>query len=248
MLGGFQVRTGLMLLKAVDGNSDYGVSPRQQLPVAVDYSGLARIQHPRRRNEWLAGRLCLSRAISLGWSEVATKGVIVAEELGNTQGGRPRFIVESKDRVYLSVSHSDGFAGGLVSECRCGLDIEPISYGALRAVKAVFEDAELELLGKTFGEPLNCWRGTAMWTLYEALSKAVGAPVLGRRLRIVAASKDPSADGWHQIRIATPSQFETKHCVPAGFESETTIYNDVAVSVVTTVDQEGLEIGKELNQ
>ena len=83
---------------------------------------------------------------------------------------------------------------------------------------------------------------------YEALSKAVGAPVLGRRLRIVAASKDPSADGRRQIRIATPSQFEAKHRVPAGFESETTIYNNVAVSVVTTVDQEGLEIGKELNQ
>lgn len=123
------------------------------------------LRFPKRRNEWLGGRLALKRIVGriLGVSDLVQVEVLPQES------GKPKLLVGGKvTRLAYSITHSNGFAVAAASadERLIGIDLEKIEHRITAWKNDFFHPSELTDDSDEFL--------TALWTQKEALVKLLG--------------------------------------------------------------------------
>lgn len=109
----------------------------------------------QRRLEWFASRLLVR--------ELLGQETLVAKH----QDGAP-YIVNSS--LYLSISHTNGYAVVAVADKKVGVDVELITRSALRASSRFMNDNELSALENDCANIVSLLH----WSAKEALFKVVG--------------------------------------------------------------------------
>ena len=137
--------------------------------------------HPKRKLEWLGGRIAAKRTVmsmaSLHHGDAVPPWL--ALEIATDPDGRP-FIraVNYPGRTMpdISISHSRGVAAAMAAgEGRCGVDIQKVTPSVIRVCERFAGGAELTILNTLSGDWSEAARLTLLWAAKEALKKAIGA-------------------------------------------------------------------------
>ena len=167
-----------------------------------------RYRHPKRRLEWLGGRLAAKHCLH----QLAALGLINAvpwheHTIHNDTHGRPYVSWTSLagSPPALSISHCRGYAAALVrAGGACGLDIEHISP-RLAAVQARFSTPREITLLHAVHAPLT--RLAVIWTVKEAVKKCFlhDQPTFVSRISLTDVTIDPTAQ-MYTVRCQVDSQ------------------------------------------
>lgn len=153
----------LHLLEATHGalkSAPHVLTPEEQ-------AALAHYSVPKRRREWLLGRLAAKEAIA-GLTGLPLEMVAIRK----LPGGRPAFHLP-EDRLpgwHLSISHSHGWAAALVAPGPAGVDLELLRELPEGGHRFYLSEAEREWLA---GRPLGPHGAVIVWALKEAAFKAL---------------------------------------------------------------------------
>lgn len=168
----------------------------------VEQATLAGFAFPKRRREWLGGRLVAKAAALAGVGQPLTASGLAQWQVESAQDGRPglRWVGVAPaigPALELSISHSHGLAAALVvAERPCGLDLQKVSDSVVR-VRERFCSAAEDALLQGEGTGREEVRLTRLWAAKEALRKGRGGePLTGflvMRLMGVATLGD---QGW----------------------------------------------------
>ncbi|WP_295077070.1 4'-phosphopantetheinyl transferase superfamily protein [Ruminococcus sp.] len=88
--------------------------------------------------------------------------------------GKPS-LTERPD-IHYNLSHADGIAACIVSDCECGIDCERIREYRPNVMKRVFSDSERSMV-ENAGEGKKNELFFRLWTLKEAYVKAIGVGI-----------------------------------------------------------------------
>ncbi len=139
----------------------------------LEASTLGRLATPKRRREWLAGRLAAKRALIQYLSERGIAASPGDMEIRNSPERRPYAAFPSSWNTRapaLSISHARDYAGcAVLSEGAVGLDIERIEPRDPSWPWVMADPSELD--DSLLASPA---RLTALWTIKEAVLKALG--------------------------------------------------------------------------
>ena len=131
------------------------------------YSGFT---YPKRRMEWLGGRLAAKYALAqllAGQPSLSYEALSIVPDVH----GRPvvNWSLASFGMVSVSISHSVDYAAAMASrQAECGIDIQCNSERLLRVQDRFASDAELELLE---AEENLLARLSMLWSTKEAVKK-----------------------------------------------------------------------------
>jgi phosphopantetheinyl transferase len=138
----------------------------------------ARLQVPKRRHEFLAGRLAARELLVRIWGQEARGLAVLVDE--GACAGAPLVCTEAGARAWpalaLSISHGAGWAcAGMTFRGQVGIDIERIEPRHPAFVEEAFLPAELGLWSTVTGrgaeDPVTVTLG---WCVKEALLKLAG--------------------------------------------------------------------------
>lgn len=138
--------------------SDSVLSEREQLFLNM-------LKLPKRKTEWLGGRVALKKAISA----IVRVSVKAVEVLPQENTGKPQvFIGGEKSALPFSITHSHGFAVAAVApdDKYVGIDLEKIAPRISAWKQDFFHPSELTADSDEFL--------TALWTQKEAVVKLLG--------------------------------------------------------------------------
>jgi len=138
---------------------------------------LAGYLYPKRRQEWLAGRICAKQALHSFLHNTPKppplpdhhRWRVAAEE-----SGRPYFKQLPGIALpfpQLSITHSKSFAAALVSTRPCGIDIQYPSEGLDRVKERFCTEKEAERLQQSLPHLPHLSRLSLLWTGKEAIKK-----------------------------------------------------------------------------
>jgi len=132
---------------------------REELLVIADpedsyLKSLAEINHAKRRRELLALKAMLR---FIGFDE----------KISYLPNGKP--VVN--DDIHISISHCDQYAGFLLSDRACGLDIQNKNEKIALIAPRFCNEEELKF-AESSADPLACY--TAMWSIKESIFKVYG--------------------------------------------------------------------------
>ena len=144
---------------------------------------LAGLRLPKRRREWLGGRVAAKEAARtlmtrLGLAVPAWPGLLVRAD----EDGRPRLWMAADDRPVwpaISISHSGDYAGALAAHgADCGVDIQRVTPRVMRVGERFLSGAETALLAAS---PCLVGLDPAVrlclaWAAKEAARKAIRLP------------------------------------------------------------------------
>lgn len=133
--------------------------------------------YPKRRREWLGGRLAAKAAtLSLLQTGITPEALPTLSILPG-EDGSPRLsssLLAADTLPALSISHSDRFAVAMAAKAdACGIDIQKISAKTERVAERFCEPGELQLLLKHTPLLSGQERLTLLWSAKEALKKAL---------------------------------------------------------------------------
>lgn len=171
---------------------DHWLAPRER-------ATLARLSVPKRRREWLAGRVAAKELVRrrhrIAGEDALQRIEIVVQREGPNRGKPSYRIDESPGPFDLSISHSgDRAVAALASspQEQIGIDIEQIEARGESFEALALSTAERTLVSRLAGED-RAVAVTQRWALKEALSKALGA---GLRLRFERVTVHIATGGW----------------------------------------------------
>ncbi len=102
-------------------------------------------------------------------------GIQISErDISRTEFGKP-YLAHYSD-FHFNITHCEGFAACLTSDCPCGVDAEKIRPVRQSVVRRVMSDNEAAMLDRVDGQEKEILF-TALWTLKEAYSKAEGGGI-----------------------------------------------------------------------
>lgn len=132
---------------------------------------------PKRRKEWLGGRLAAKWAV-LGLSRIkGTEETMPELSVLPVEKGWPRLITSLLDASKipaLSISHSDRFAVAMAADATaCGIDIQKITDKTERVADRFSDEKEAGLLQEFLPRLEQKERLTLLWSAKEALKKAL---------------------------------------------------------------------------
>ena len=154
------------------------------------YDGLS----PRRRRQWLAGRVAAKDAVT-GWLR-RERGVaeVWPQELCivNDGSGRPQVLPHVTTTVpaalQVSITHKDNLALAIIGEGAVGIDLERVAPREESFLALTFTAAERELLLAGGEAPDIAW--TRGWVVKEVAAKAAGTGLGGRLRDFVIGARD----------------------------------------------------------
>lgn len=160
---------------------------------------------PRRRGDWLAGRLAAKLAIAstLGSEVGSAAGALELVELSvaHAPGGRPLALLDGEEvpGLSLTISHSRG--AGLAAARRGGRPIgaDLADHAAWAEEIAGYAFAPAERLRAPLGP-----RALARWALKEAALKALGTGLIVHPRRVGIEADCSSAAGAARWRLSLP--------------------------------------------
>lgn len=129
------------------------------------------LRHPKRRREWLGGRIAAKAALlklpdAANFEAQARRLTILPDAQG-----RPT-VSGGAERLFLSITHSGGYAAALAAQGRsCGIDLQKISAKILALTNFFAAEDELALLADSVGRDAAAL--TMLWTVKEAVKKSL---------------------------------------------------------------------------
>jgi len=137
----------------------------------------ATFSYPKRRREWLGGRLAAKSAVLQLLRINNTTEILSELTILLTENGSPQLIgthLTGDKPPALSISHSDRFAVAMAVKAEtCGIDIQKISEKTERVADRFSEEKELLLLRDHTSMLNEKERLTLLWSAKEALKKAL---------------------------------------------------------------------------
>ncbi len=180
---------------------------------------------PKRRNEWLAGRLC-AKIAAARWLDTSQPMRYNTLEIANHESGRPYLQLTEEDSTQplpdISISHSGKYAGAICSSGYCGIDIQEPNDTLQRVLEKYCHNYESRLLEKldSLG-PLE--RLNLLWSGKEAVRKTMSHKSLPGFLEINLQNVIPTA-GSTTFSLQFTLGIETVEVVA-------TIYKNYATSI-----------------
>ena len=153
---------------------------------------------PRRREEWLAGRLAAKDAVRMHLRDVLGTDVAPAAlEILSDAHGRPiaggDALLELGCGIHVSISHSQGTAAAVACAsaglCGVGADIEYVTGNHDGLAELALADQERPLLALAPHSAEREWL-IRLWCAKEAVAKALGRGMLGGPWNLIARSLD----------------------------------------------------------
>ncbi|MBE0582888.1 MAG: 4'-phosphopantetheinyl transferase superfamily protein, partial [Desulfofustis sp.] len=142
---------------------------------------LDRFSFPKRRSEWLSGRICAKRAILdllSGQSSRPLSPLDISIEVGSS--GRPSVVISERPRLFndldISISHSQGKAIGIAGHGLCGVDIQHLNDTLFRVKSRFCDEFEMALLENVMESDLV--QLGLLWVSKEAIRKCFSALAL----------------------------------------------------------------------
>lgn len=137
---------------------------------------------PKRRREWLAGRICAKQAIHNFLLDHSPKDIAPPRftelHIVPTESGRP--ILQERPAMpnppLISISHSGKFATALAASLHCGIDIQEIRISLAKIRPQFCSDKEYEQLAIYLPNHAPLERLALLWAGKEALRKATPLP------------------------------------------------------------------------
>jgi phosphopantetheinyl transferase len=157
------------------------------------------LRHPKRRREWLGGRIAAKAALlnlpeAADFEERARRLSILPDAQG-----RPTFCGGAAENLALSVTHSGGYAAALAAQRQsCGIDLQKISAKLPALTKYFATEAELALLAKQPELDGHAAALTMLWSVKEAVKKSLTRDQPGMFAGIQVERITPAGDhAWH---------------------------------------------------
>jgi len=150
------------LLEIIDLNT---LPPAQDILSQREQAFYATLKLPKRKNEWLGGRIALKKLISTQTDLPACQ----IEVLPQPDNGKPLLLLSGKKSALpFSITHSHGYAVAAVSPTSkyIGIDLEKVAPRIEAWKQDFFHPSELTADGDKFL--------TALWTKKEAVVKMLG--------------------------------------------------------------------------
>ncbi|MGX9726365.1 MAG: 4'-phosphopantetheinyl transferase family protein [Candidatus Electronema sp. VV] len=154
--------------------TELGDEAAERLLSGAEQEFFQQLRHPKRRREWLGGRIAAKAALLLNLPENAafTAQARRLTILPDAQG-RPT-VSGGADNFALSITHSGRYVAALAVQGRhCGIDLQIISAKLPLLTKYFAAAAELELLA---GQPELGGEAAALtmlWAVKEAVKKSL---------------------------------------------------------------------------
>lgn len=104
------------------------------------------------------------------------KGIEYDENTPVVKGKLGKPSLAEHPEVHYNISHADGIAACMVSECECGIDCENVREFRPNVMKRAFSDKEREMVEKAPESEKNLLF-FRLWTLKEAYVKALGVGI-----------------------------------------------------------------------
>ena len=155
---------------------------------------------PKRRAQWLTGRLCAKKAVSAYCRRYLPHLSVPAENLmhvDNASTGRPLLtgqIPAELRYLDISISHSGQYAAALVASTLCGVDLQERSATLARVSERFCLDEEEKILAKQRGDLDRLWHLTLLWAAKEAAKKALSSQNMPGFLDLVLQNSEDLAD------------------------------------------------------
>lgn len=136
-------------------------------------------QLPKRRLEWLGGRIVAKDAAMRFCGVSASQRDWQQWQLAVLPSGRPELAEGvTAPLPEISISHSGNQAVAMATACYCGIDIQQRRDSVVRVKSRFCQAVEEERLAASLGEVEDVTRLTLLWAAKEAIRKAVVLPVL----------------------------------------------------------------------
>lgn len=145
--------------------------------VKEENSQFSRFKYPKRRYEWLGGRIAAKYAaiqLSSPTRTELTKNEWQSLKISQNNQGKPSLCsLENRPNLpHVSISHSKGVAVGLASYSPCGVDIQEITAALERVEKRFVTQEEKDLLSAYNHAKVKRSDLGVIWSAKEAIKKA----------------------------------------------------------------------------
>jgi phosphopantetheinyl transferase len=164
---------------------------------------LNRFTLPKRRREWLAGRICAKIALEEYFEKYNPRQLPRHDKLSivNSDMGRPYILVNNENSMAelpdISISHSKSLALALAAKSSCGVDIQKTSDALIRVKERFCRPQEEAILLSSMGNdnPLN--HLAMLWAAKEAAQKALSIAGMPGLLELELTCIE--RDGSHEL-------------------------------------------------
>lgn len=151
---------------------------------------------PRRRLEWLAGRIAAKDAAMRCRGVAGSNRDWQLWQLVVLPSGRPEFLAAGALLPEISISHSGGRAVAMASADRCGIDIQQRREAVVRVKSRFCTEVEEERLAASLSGVDAVSRLTLLWAAKEAIRKAVPLEPLPAFAEMELLTVRGEAPGW----------------------------------------------------
>lgn len=143
-------------------------------------AALSNYRLPKRRSEYLTGRICAKIAVHELLNQTiapSTLEKLSAIQISNTENGRPVVCVHAPEnttpKMDISISHSGDYGAALAAGSPCGIDLQLRQDSLLKVKEKYCSEAEYRLLETMLSETDTLTRLALLWAAKEAGKKAL---------------------------------------------------------------------------
>jgi phosphopantetheinyl transferase len=168
------------LLKLLPAASETAPEAIQDKPYRFLHSSelaqLKKYRLPKRRSEYLTGRICTKMAVSDYLHHILqTPPAMNQMEIKNSAYGHP-FVTFHPAASFplpdISISHSKGYGAAIAAQHRCGIDIQSQEKSLIKVKEKYCWEREYHLLSKIIPGKDELQRLSLLWSAKEAIQKS----------------------------------------------------------------------------
>ncbi len=169
-----------VILKLLPDADETAPEAMQNTPyIFLHSSELAQLKKyrlPKRRSEYLTGRICAKMAISSYLqSTLRPLPAMNQMEINKSEYGRP-FITFHPAASFplpdISISHSKGYGAAIATRHRCGIDIQRQEKSLIKVRERYCLEREYHILSKIIPEREELLQLSLLWSAKEAIQKS----------------------------------------------------------------------------
>ena len=191
---------------------------------------------PKRRSEFLAGRISVRFALAQYWAAKGWYHALPEVEIINDSTGRPWVKMElfpgedNRPAPEISISHGGAYGAALAADAPCGIDLQE-QKGTLLRVRDKYCSTEEDLILSAFlPEMASPARLSLLWTAKEAAKKACSCRWMPGFLDLRLDPPVQRQDGWYILELALTGAPENL-LVPAKLSVLATTFNAYGLAV-----------------
>lgn len=209
------------------------VPPHRHLLTAKELDNANSFNIPKRRGEWLTGRICAKAAALMYHNLISTKPEPDLFEISaeNEENGRPLLsgnLTKELKSADLSISHGAGYGLALIADSKCGADIQAPKDTLTRVREKFCTQVEQDLLQLQLPELNELQHLTLIWTAKEAVKKALSHKRMPGFLELILTTTEPHTTGWILTFLVSKKEYTT---YPSTISVVTELYHTHAIAL-----------------